>query len=515
MITASGPVRGDARGETYAFLGIPFAASPTGDRRWRLPEPPAPWTVVRDAADFGPMCPQYDSGGAVVGDEDCLTLNVWTARAALDTGDGGDGGGRPVMVFIHGGGHEQGGSATMAGDRALYDGRDLAERHGVVVVTINYRLGPFGFLAHPTLTAEGGPAASGNYGMHDQLAALRWVRDNVAAFGGDGARVTVFGQSAGSVSVCRLVASPLAAGLFARAILHSGACVATPLATAEGKGAAVARALGCEGAGDVPACLRGKSTAEIMATLDPIEGGGTETLGRQSYDGVVDGYAVPATPRDRIAAGRHNAAAIVVGSTSAENGRNAPRIATEAEYEAAVRAYFARSGLPPAIAGRALAAYPVADYASPRAAYVALTSDVKFACQARRDARLFAASQAAPVYRYWFDHVPEASGAVGRFLGAFHGVDLPFVFRVLEFATAGGGRYVPTAGDEAVADAMQGYWARFAATGDPNGAGEGGVVAWPRYDVGREPYLRLAVPVTVGEQVRGAQCDFWDGLSGG
>ncbi len=504
ILTESGPVAGVLDGGVWRFLGLPYAAPPLGDLRWRPPVAPEPWTAVRLADAFGPACPQYDEAGAVFGDEDCLTLNVWTPAATL-----GNDRPRPVLLFIHGGGHEQGAASVTAGDRPLYDGQTFAAGQGLVVVTIQYRLGPFGFLAHPALTAEGGRTASGNYGALDQLAALQWVHDNIAAFGGDPVRVTVFGQSAGSVSTCRLLASPLAAGLLQRAVLMSGACVATPLARAEANGRMVADQLGCAAAADVSACLRGKSTAAIMATLDPMDTG-TDTLGRMAYDGVIDGYVLPEAPRSLVAGRRHNAVPVLIGTTSAENGRGAPRIATAEEYEAAVRAYVLRSGLPANVADQALVAYPVAGYPTPRDAYVALTSDVKFVCQARTDARALVVAQSAPVYRYWFDHVPDNGGAQGRSFGAFHGLELPYLFKVLEFGL-GTVRYRPGPGDLAVADAMQGYWTRFAATGDPNGDG---ATAWPAYELTDEPYLRLAAPPVAGTAVRGAQCDFWDGLTG-
>jgi len=504
VTTRTGPVAGALDAGAWRFLGIPYAAPPIGDRRWRAPVPPAPWTESLETVSFGPACPQYDAGGVLVGEEDCLTLNVWTPREA----PGGDAP-RPVLFFLHGGGHEQGASSTLFGDAPLYDGRSFAAEHGTVVVTVNYRLGPFGFLAHPALTAEGGAQASGNYGAHDQLAALRWVHDNIAAFGGDPERVTVFGQSAGAVSACRLAASPLAAGLLHGAAFMSGACVATPLERAEANGIAVAGDLGCTAADDVTACLRGKPADQVMATLDPM-GDGTNSLGRMTYDGVVDGTLLPDAPRALIAARRHNAVPAIIGSTTAENGRNAPRIGTPEEYEAAVRAYVQRSGLPAAVAERALLAYPMADYASPRAAYVALTSDVKFVCQARTDARLLAANQDAPTFRYAFDHVADNGAAQARAAGAAHGLDLPYLFGVLSFAV-GPIRYRPGPGDLAVSAAMQGYWARFAATGDPNGDG---AVAWPAYRSDDDPHVVLASPVRAETGHRTAQCDFWDSLAG-
>ncbi len=517
-ITRFGRVRGTQRDGVRAFLGIPYAAPPVGEARWRLPSPPEAWAGVRDAVSFGAVCPQWEDD-QLLGDEDCLTLNVWApgqGEPAPDDPDTGAGG-RPVMVWIHGGGHQQGSSAQRIGDLPLYDGQTLAARHGVVVVTINYRLGPFGFLAHPTLSAEGGVAQSGNYGMHDQLAALTWVRDNVAAFGGDPARVTIFGQSAGAVSVCRLVASPLATGLLAGAIMHSGGCPATPLARAEANGVAVASDVGCADAADTPACLRSRSTQVLMDTLAAIPGGGTETLGRNTYDGVIDGYAVPEAPQALIESGRHNAVPMMIGATSAENGASAPPIADEAAYEAAVRAYFARSGLPAALVERALDVYPVGNYATPRDAYVALTSDLKFACSARNDARRFTQAQDEPVFRFWFDHVPENAGPLARSRGAYHGADLPFLFDSIEFQGRLG-RYVAGPADRAVIALLQRTWARFAATGDPNGAEPPGdpagpdPLAWPVYELTREPALRIASPPSIVERVRGAECDFWSSL---
>jgi para-nitrobenzyl esterase len=502
VVTQSGILVGTAVDGTWRYLGIPYAAPPVGSLRWRPPQAPAAWPQPREAAAFGPVCPQYDADGAVIGDEDCLTLNVWAPREALPSG-----GRRPVLFFLHGGGHEQGSSSVSFGGVLLYDGRGLAADHGVVVVTTNYRLGPFGFLAHPALTAEGGAMASGNYGSLDQLAALRWIHDNIAAFGGDPANVTVFGQSAGSVSACTLVASPLAHGLLQRAALMSGGCVATTLARAEQSGLTVAGELGCVDVPDVTACLRARTTAEVMATLAPLANG-TNSLARPAYDSVIDGYFLPAAPRTLIQSRSHNAVPTIVGSTSAENGRNAPLLTSEAEYETAVRAYVLGSGLPLGVVDRALAVYPVSEYASPRDAYVALTSDAKFVCQARTDARLLAGSQEPPVFRYSFDHVPDNGGALARLYGAYHGLDLPFLFGVLDYQV-GSARYQPGPGDLELSAAMQGYWAQFAATGDPNG---GWPVSWPRYEAADDPYLTLGSPPSPAAGLRTRQCDFWDAL---
>jgi para-nitrobenzyl esterase len=504
VVTGSGPLVGTLDSDVYRFAGVPYAAPPLGELRWRPPAPVEPWIAPRPADALGAPCPQLDDDGAVVGDEDCLTLNIWTHRSVLESGQQ-----QPVMLFIHGGGHVQGSNGVKAGDRLLYDGTVFAREHQVVVVAINYRLGPFGFLAHPALSGEGGHTASGNYGALDQLAALQWVHDEIAAFGGDPDNVTVFGESAGSVSTCRLLVSPLARGLVHRAILMSGACVATTLERAELTGQAMVEAIGCADAEDVPACLRDLPMLEVMAEMGAAASG-PDSLGRNTYDGVIDGHLLPDAPRALIEGRLHNPIPVLIGTTSAENGNSAPAIDTREQYEAAVRKYFQLAGLPSLLADRALEVYPVSDYRSPRDAYVALTSDVKFVCQARTDARLLSSDQEAGVYRYWFDHVPDNGGPQAVERGAFHGLELPFLFGVLDFSV-GLGRYRPGPGDRAVAAAMQGYWARFAQTGDPNGQQ---AVPWPGFEQPSEAYLTLAAQPSSGEGLRSAQCDFWDSLSG-
>jgi para-nitrobenzyl esterase len=222
VVTDHGAVRGVVSGDTYAYRGIPYAAPPVGPLRWRPPAPAACFDGVRDAAMFGARCPQTsDNGeGEVVGDEDCLQLNVVTPRAASAEP-------RPILFWIHGGGFQSGSSSNETFGVNIYDPQEVVERTGVIVVTINYRLGPLGWLAHPTLAAEDSHQSTGNYGHLDQIAALAWVKANARAFGGDPDRVTIYGESAGGASVCNLISSPLAAGLFSGAIMQSGGCDAT------------------------------------------------------------------------------------------------------------------------------------------------------------------------------------------------------------------------------------------------------------------------------------------------
>lgn len=455
--TTLGVVEGVQADGVWSYLGLRYAQPPVGERRWTPPAEPecAPTVVQADAPR--PECPQYDGAGQVVGDEDCLGLNLWTPVGEAD------GGSRPVLVWVHGGGHEQGG-----GGRAIYEGAQLARSQDVVVVTFNYRLGPFGFLAHPVLDAPGVP--SGNYGMHDQLAVLRWVQANARAFGGDPDRVMIFGQSAGGVSVCRLVASPAAAGLFASAVIQSGACVATSKAQADATGADLLAEVGCDDA----VCLREASTEAIMAGFEP-SASGTNVVGRLTFDGVVDGVLLPEAPRELIERGDHNAVPIAVGSTREENGLGAPSLQNEAAYEAAVRALYGGAGVPDALIDRILEIYPASDYPNPRAAYVALTSDLRFTCQARQDAQLLAGAQEAPVYRYLFTHVPDEATPLLQAAGAWHGLELFYVFGTLESAST----LSAGPGDRATTQAMQTAWSRLARGLAPDPTPE---QAWPEWD---------------------------------
>jgi para-nitrobenzyl esterase len=476
VLTGHGAIRGVSDGETWVFRGIPYAAPPLGPLRFA---PPAPLGClggpgdVFDAAALGPKCAQLDDSAVPVGAEDCLTLNVWVPKAAAAAP-------RPVMVFIHGGGNVQGSAAE-----PVYDGDKLAARGDVVLVTFNYRLGALGFLAHPSLGVERPEGGSGNWGLRDQLAALRWVQDEIAAFGGDPGRVMIFGESAGAVDTCALLAMPEAAGLFQRALMQSGGCGADSAATAESFGATWVDTAGCAGSADVPACLRGLSLAQVMATL-PEQAG---VLATSHYRPNVDGKLLPEVPQARIAAGRHNPVPFVVGANADETGKMAPAIATEAQYQNLVQAMF------PVISAQVLAAYPAAAYPTPRKAYVALTSDARFICPSREIARAAAAGQSQAVHRYFFTHAPSPQGAV-------HGLELVYVFGTFEIVSG----YTPTATDLAVSSYLQSAWSAFARTGDPNGPG---LAVWPELTGVGDSHLNIGAAIVAGEGVRTAQCDFW------
>ena len=469
VMTTGGVVRGARDGETWAYKGVPYVAPPVGAARFLPPAPVACSAAELDATRLGPRCPQLQEDGSFVGEEDCLQLNVWAPATAAAP--------RPVMVWIHGGGNAAGTAVD-----PLYDGRRLAVAGDVVVVTINYRLGQLGFLADAVL-APGG--SLGNYGTLDQLAALDWVQANVAAFGGDPGNVTIFGESAGGRNVCTLLATPGSAGRFHRAIVESGACkfldtVARAQATADD----VAEALGCTGA-DRAACLRAAPVeAMTRAAAAPVG-----TLEASGFGSVVDGTVVPEQPEAAMAAGRHHAVPFIVGANADETAREVPPGLTEAQYDTLVRAQYG------AIANAVLAHYPPTP--TPRLAYVRLTTDARFVCPSRQIARKADAGQTAPVRRYFFSYAPNA-------LGAVHGLEIPFVFGTFDgIVTPNGQPYQPTATDLALSSAMQGYWTRFARTGDP-----GGTPTWPLQGAG-DPVLVLDRTITTATDVRAADCDFW------
>jgi para-nitrobenzyl esterase len=498
--TVQGPVRGIVAADHRAFEGIPYAAPPVGPLRWTSPRPVTPWTRTRDATRPGNACAQTAGflGDAPSEAEDCLYLNVTTPRRAA---------GRrlPVMVWIHGGGYYSG-----SGD--LYGARRLAVQGDVVVVTLNYRLGVFGFLAHPSLD-RGGRRTSGDFGLEDQQAALRWVRRNAAAFGGDAGNVTVFGESAGGMSVCSHLAAPGSAGLFRRAIVQSGPCTLTtqwpyrdgnwvvrPRADAERQGATVAAKTGCGDAADVATCLRGKPVSALQEASD----------GGQGFGPASGGPVLPADPATALATGRFNRVPVMQGTTRDEQRMFVAAIeyftghaTTEADYRSEIEAFFGREK-----AAKVLAAYPVGRYGSASTALAAVWTDHAWACTAHRTDRLLSAR--VPTYAYEFadESAPWATGspAPGFPTGAFHASELQYLFDDAQF------RGPLTAAQRRLSDEMIGYWTRFARSGDPNG---GGAPAWARSGPAAERVLSLA-PGTGGvrpvDLAREHRCAFWTSL---
>jgi para-nitrobenzyl esterase len=482
--TSAGLVAGVRAGETWTWKGIPYAAPPVGPLRWRAPQPAAAWSGVRDASGYGYVCMQSprsnDPRGTPMGSEDCLTLNVWAPAERAQP--------LPVFVFIHGGYFTWGSSAQRHEGVDVYDGAHLSTQAHALVVTLNYRLGPLGFLAHPKLSAE---SPSGDYGLLDQLAALQWVQQNIAAFGGDPTHVMLFGQSAGAISTASLVASPLAKGLFSSAVMHSGTGWARPLLDAEKEGVAMSHALGCEAAADELACLRGRSASEIIAA-----GPEDYAPGQYMWGPVVDGRVLTAKPWELIARGKHNAVPLIVGTTADEfttmirNYEKMP-LATDAQYEAAVRARF------PEKADAVLAHYPSSALGGPDAALTTLLTDVGFVCPSDALAASATRSQGAPVRRFNFTHT-YSSGYMAA-VKAGHGLDLLLLFHNVPPAWT-----KLTDEEEALSKSLTRYWARFAATGDPNGDGD---ASWPEFRYGKDTVLDLDTPVSLGGSVE--TCKWW------
>ena len=444
-----GHVSGVAANGLVSFKGIPFAAPPVGALRWKAPQPVKPWPGVKQADQFGPGCVQAASPYMQVPSmsEDCLYLNVWTpAKAAGDR--------LPVMVWIYGGAFT-GGAASMA----AYDGTRLAEK-GVVIVTINYRLGPFGFLAHPELTKESGKG-SGNYGLQDQIAALRWVKDNIGRFGGDASRVTIFGESAGGISVSMLTVSPYAKGLFQRAISESGGNFGIPRTASEAGATAPAlsvaeadgqRFLQALGAADL------KSAREVPAEKVLATAGSA----RVRFWPVFDGDVIPGDQYKLYEARQFNDTPILVG-TNSDEGNLFVRSSTTAAFETQVRNGYGKD------ADAVLAAYPHATDEQASRAAKDLFRDSTFAWGTWAWARLQSEKGTGRAYVYYFDHKTPQSPA-----GANHAAEIGFVFR-----NPGGGRAgAPTAAEIALSELMSSYWTNFAKTGDPNGAG---LPAWPAF----------------------------------
>lgn len=480
VMTEQGAVRGVTSGGAVSFRGIPFAAPPTGAMRWRPPARAAAFPGVRDGSAFGPVCPQLGDNGAVSGAEDCLALNVWTPATAPAAP-------LPVLLFIHGGGNVQG-----AGSVPAYDGTSWAQTGRAVVVTVNYRLSAFGWLAQPFLSAESLRGVSGNWGIVDQLAALRWVKRNAAAFGGDPSRVTIFGESAGGVNVCTLVASPFGKGLFARALIESGGCAQRPLADFVTFGSTIVEKAGCAAAVDPAACLRALPFEKVLLAVPPTVS--ITSSSGQLWGPAVDGFVLPTSPDVALARGTHNKVPFAIGSNADETGQAAPAIATEADYRALVTAQFGP------LAPLVLAKYPASAYQTPRKAYVAVTTDSRFVCPSRRFARGASSGGSEKVFRYFFSY------PANKVFGAVHGSEIPFVFGTFS-AIAG---YTPDASALALSQAMNASWARFAATGDPNDAG---AQTWPLYDAAADRTLTWDAPSRSVDGIRTSECDFWDSLT--
>ncbi len=490
--TATGAVRGVVADDHRLFAGIPYAAPPVGPLRWQPPEPAPNWDGVRDATRFGPRCLQDVEDGLETGrntDEDCLSLNVWTPAADSQQQ-------RPVMVWIHGG-------SFLNGSGGIYDARRLVARGDIVVVTINYRLGALGFLAHPAL---GPPGQVGNYGLADQQAALKWVRDNIAQFGGDPGKVTVAGESAGGMSVCDHLVAPGSQGLFDAAIIQSGPCRAqVALPEAEHISVDYARDAGCPDPAAAAECLRALPADKLRKPVRYFR------IGDDALSGPVTGTALlPKDPMVAFADGDAARVPVAIGSNRDEftlfmalqylRGEEL----LPAEYpEALVETFGPNAG---AVADR----YPLDRYdGSAPLAYAAAVTDGEFACVDARIADDLARN--APVYAYEFNDkqapAPDRVRTVPFPLGASHSLELKYLFDVGDAPPLNPAQQV-------LSDQMIDYWSEFVSTGAPNGDG---LPEWP--EVGDDPAAenRLSFKPddvrVVDDFDRVHQCPFWAGLT--
>lgn len=513
--THSGPVQGFVGNGVYEYLGIPYAAPPVGRLRWRPPQPAAAWSQVLQSTSFGPTCAQITELGVFAGppnsNEDCLYLNVFTTQ----TGSGQ--GLKPVLMWIHGGG-------LVDGESNDYDGGKLAmggPGGPTVVVTINYRLGLLGYFAEPALDNEG--HLFGNYGLMDQQAALHWIRDNIANFGGDPNNVTVGGQSAGSTSTAANVISPLAKGLFHRAIFESGALLTVaPLSLAESRGAAFAAAAGCptDATPQASACLRRMAVPAILNLQ------GTPAANGPYVNGLmVDGTVLPQPGDTAFGTGQFNHMPIMNGTVRDEGAFSASindyfyGKLTEADYVAKVQAVFSGpagpGGGPPnypaGTADKVLAQYPASAYPNPSIAWVREMSD-QTSCKARHLNHLLVGQ--VPLYAYEFDDrtAPWYFPRLHFAHLAAHTIDIQFLFPNWH----GGPLGIPhalNAQEEKLSTELVNAWTSLMATGNSDLIGN---APWPKYRHGQEDYLDENVPslsLLTDKQIAAYhKCAFWDNV---
>jgi para-nitrobenzyl esterase len=486
VVTSAGPVRGSVTPDVRIFQGIPYAAAPAGPLRWQPPVAPVSWSAVRDATKPGLRCIQdtrVDPDYGLATSEDCLNLTVWSPRGA--TADEP----RPVMVWIHGGGF-------LNGSSDIYNSAWLATRGDIVVVTINYRLGALGFLAHPALAS--GDGQPGNYGLADQQAALRWVRDNIAAFGGDPAKVTIAGESAGAISVCDHLVAPESDGLFRAAIMQSGPCQAqADLPAGERISARYAAGKGCADPASAGRCLRALPVDRLR------DGPPYVRIGANILTGPVTGTErLPFAPGTMADRGRTAAVPMLIGTTADEftlfvalsylrDGRLAP-------YQTLLEDTFGAEA--PAIAAR----YPLSKYdGSVGLAYAATVTDGVFACPV--DTLAAELADRAPVYAYEFNDpgapAPDPVRRVPFAVGAGHALELRYLFDM-------GGAPDLDEAQRVLSDQMIAYWSRFVTTGAPDVPG---LTEWPQLNPERPQRLSLTTggPTVTGDFAARHQCGFW------
>lgn len=505
---SDGVVVGEVDGATRRFLGIPFAAPPTGELRWRAPEPPDPWDTPLEAVEFSAACPQLGSTTSPESseNEDCLYLNVWTPeRAPISP--------LPVMIWFHGGSNVTGSTGDtipfVQPPTLFYNGRGLVEEADVVVVTANYRLGVMGFFSHEALSAESADGTSGNQGILDQRMAMRWVADNIAAFGGDPDNVTIFGESAGAFDVCFHMVSERSGGLFDRALGQSGGCT-TRLRTrieAEAEADVFAEAMGCGDAADALACLREVAVADLLMEA-PVDGAIEDPPGGDFYSGgtprwqfgaVVDGSVIADQPRALFERGEVARVPYLIGSNTDEGTLFhvlQAEVQSEQEYLEALERRFGAT-----VAADVADLYPVSDFDSPQDALERVTGDSLLVCSVRDTAKR-AAAAGLDVFLYNFDRPIPIPTLQPLELGATHGAEIAYVFGSV-------GPDLIGEEDLALSATMQRYWGRFAASGDPNGGED---PRWPMLMPDDDIRLNLNLEIDTLQDFRSDVCALWESV---
>lgn len=501
--TRDGIVQGFSAAGVDKFLGIPYAAPPVGALRWRPPAPPAPWRGVRSATTLPPACPQLaNSNGARSENEDCLYLSVYVPQGMhADRDRHGRGHRLPVLFWIHGGG-------LTTGTGNQHDGTLMATTNHIIVVSINYRLGVFGFLALPSLSNEAPDHASGDYGLLDQEAALRWTRANIAGFGGDPRNVTIAGESAGAYSVCSLLTSPPARGLFARAVMESGSCISTPVASAEQSGAQFAAAAGCTDPATAASCMRTKTPGQLLDTPG-YPGADSPTWG---------GHELPEDPAVAVAAGHFTRVPLLIGTNHDEGRTFSQGLAglNEQQYNGLIQSQYGAN------ASKVLAEYPFSGFPSPyTAAYAigAVWTDSGFigsigGCVAQRQEQTF--RRYTPTFAYQFDdrQAPGLnSNLPGYMWGAGHAMELAYMWPSFDNGTPLYPQLTPAQLE--LSNWMVRYWGAFARFGAPFVRGQ---TFWPPYQSGRMLSLRQdsgSVPISDAEFGAEHNCSFWNSLPAG
>lgn len=496
VTTQFGPIQGSTNGAIQQFLGIPFAKPPVGNLRWKAPENPDSWSTTLNTTSFAPVCPQkkFEQGGgnpSIVGNEDCLYLNVWTPQTTIAN--------LPVMVFIHGGGNQQGSASEQNAGAQLYFGKNLAERGDVVVVTIQYRLGPLGFLVHPGLEQENANNTSGNYAAMDQILALKWIENNIANFGGNPNNVTIFGESAGGVNVGNLLVSPQANGLFDRAIIQSAVPVLNDYSTAITNGINYVDTFTVSGtAVQKIAYMRTLPIDSIVKyEVAPLSGGAVGMY----WQSVVDNEVFFQKPFVAFQSGNFNHVPLIVGSNADEMSLSAPQTVTPTMVT-----LLRNSLVPVSLQANAAAIYPSgSNNSEARKSYIDLLTDAQFTATTRRLAQCVSENQTEPVFRYFFTQ--KHSVSILQNLGSYHGMELFYVFNTWENATLGSGPFF-SAQDDSTQQIVLKYWTNFAANGQPN---QSDLATWPTYNASSDCFIELkATPNGSNCGIRSAASDLWD-----